>query len=655
MLATTMYGQSLMDPRCIGVGAPTAAIRDSRGFSWNPASLVQIRDWDFSVTTYTETGSGHAGFVFHGMTLGKRFLESEAIALEYAPGTLLRLVMPPTLVVSGASAPVSNDREIEYDEPGALGYAHRFSKSFAVGIAGRYRRERITDTRLSFEQRDSIPFLPVSVTRSTESRTWTGDAALSWTPGEDLSLGISGRNLVRFFSTSLPDSLAPYALPKSVVASVGVGYQPVSRLRLAGQISTDGTATLGYEWSPGLGFALRNALFVDRDESPVVAAVSIGMGWVFEFLEVGASYLRFADRDHHSGILSVTDFDAKNIHSLDLNPYTRDRISFSVKAVFGNTREALARIEAVEMLGTVYPSSFESFAYRPIGKARIRNLSEKPIDARVSFFVERFMDAPTESRSVTVSPGGTEEVELTAIFNERVRALTKSMVREASVTVTATPAEAYDDRANTPVLFRGRNEWDGNARSLRFFVTPDDPDILKCSRDILLQSREAATGPGMEPFTEARALINGFSGKLIYVSDPTLSGDYVQYPSETLKLRGGDCDDLTVCFASLLGSIGISTAFIDVVPPGNPGKSHLYLLFDTGLDSRYGASVAENPKRYVLKRNRAGQETVWIPIETTVIARGFDEAWTAGAQEYFEEVELGLGLAKGWVQIVDVN
>jgi hypothetical protein len=38
-----------------------------------------------------------------------------------------------------------------------------------------------------------------------------------------------------------------------------------------------------------------------------------------------------------------------------------------------------------------------------------------------------------------------------------------------------------------------------------------------------------------------------------------------------------------------------------------------------------------------------------------VVARGFEEAWTAGAQEYFDEVQLGLGLAKGWVRILDVN
>ena len=223
--------------------------------------------------------------------------------------------------------------------------------------------------------------------------------------------------------------------------------------------------------------------------------------------------------------------------------------------------------------------------------------------------------------------------------------------------VAATPSEKFDDRANTPVLFRGRNDWDGDARSLRFFVKPDDPDVLKSSRDILLHSSEALAnaGPGLDSFIKSRALVNGFAGKLIYVSDPKLTADFVQYPSETLSLRGGDCDDMSVCFASLLGSIGVATAFVDVVPLGKPDKSHIYLLFDTGMEPRYGASIAENPKRYVVRRGKAGQETIWIPLETTVIARGFEEAWTAGAQEYFEDVEVGLGLVKGWVHIVDVN
>ena len=78
-------------------------------------------------------------------------------------------------------------------------------------------------------------------------------------------------------------------------------------------------------------------------------------------------------------------------------------------------------------------------------------------------------------------------------------------------------------------------------------------------------------------------------------------------------------------------------------------------MFDSGVEPRYGSSIAGNPKRYVVRRNAQGKETVWIPIETTVMVRGFDEAWSSGAQRYFDDVEIGLGLAHGWVRIVDVN
>ena len=52
---------------------------------------------------------------------------------------------------------------------------------------------------------------------------------------------------------------------------------------------------------------------------------------------------------------------------------------------------------------------------------------------------------------------------------------------------------------------------------------------------------------------------------------------------------------------------------------------------------------------------QAFEDHVDFPIETTVIVRGFDDAWSSGAQRYFDDVEIGLGLAHGWVRIVDVN
>lgn len=650
-------GQSLMDPRVVGLGAYTPAVKDSRGFGWNPGGLTQIRDWDFSVSTYTGVSSADGGFVFHGLTLGKRFMDNEALAIEYSPGTRLRLVVPPTLSVSGIDAPASNDREIEYSEQGSIGFAHRFSQDLSIGVAGRHRLERITDTRISLVPRDSILLMPVSSQIEYEARTWLIDLGVLWTPFQYLSLGATGKNLLRLRDATLPDSLDRLTLPREPIASLATVYRFSPEYLLALNISTDGQGMMGQEWTPGLGIALRNALYVDNHESPAIAAVSLGLGWSYEFVEIGASYLRFTDRTRHSGTISLSDFDAKAVHSLDLNPYVRDRVSLSVKAIFGNIRESLARIEQVEMYGAVYPSSFELFAYRPIGKARVRNVSSKRIQARVSFFVDKFMDAPTESPSFTVEPGEVAEAELTAVFNERVKSVLKMTIRDANIYVTAAPAEAYDDRAQARVLFRGKNDWDGDARSLRFFVTPDDPDVLRTSRDILLQNKEAlSVGAGdLDSFRKARVLINGFAGKLMYVSDPKLTADFVQYPSETLKIRGGDCDDMTVCFASLLSSVGISTAFVDVVPPGSPEKSHIYLLFDSGLKPEFGDGISDNSKRYIVRKGKNGTETIWIPIEPTVIARGFEESWTAGAQEYFDEVELGLGLAKGWVRILDVN
>jgi hypothetical protein len=650
-------GQSLMDPRVVGLGAYISTVKDSRGFGWNPAGLTQIRDWDFSVSTYTGVSSADGGFVFHGLTLGKRFLDDEALAIEYSPGTRLRLVVPPTLSVSGINVPASNDREIEYSEPGSIGLAHRFSPNLSVGVAGRHRLQRITDTRISLVPRDSILLLPVSSQIQYEASTWLIDLGVLWTPLQSLSVGATGKNLLRLSDMTLPDSLDKFALSRKSAGWLGAAYQFTPEYRLALSISTDGRGMIGHEWTPGAGVAVRNAVYVDSHESPVIAAASIGLGWSYEFVEVGATYLRFIDRTQHSGVVSLSDFDATAVHSLDLNPYIRDRVSFSVKAMFGNIRESLARIEHVEMYGAVYPSSFELFAYRPIGKARVRNVSSKRIQARVSFFVDKFMDAPTESPSSTIEPGEVADVELTAVFNEHVRSVSKMMIRDANIYVAAALAESYDDRAQARVLFRGKNDWDGDARSLRFFVTPDDPDVLRTSREMLLQNREARpSGAGdLDAFRKARVVINGFAGKLMYVSDPKLSADFVQYPSETLNIRGGDCDDMTVCFASLLSSVGVSTAFVDVVPPGSPDKSHIYLLFDTGLNPKFGDGISDNPKRYLVRKGKNDPETIWIPIETTVITRGFEDAWTTGAQEYFDDVELGLGLAKGWVRIVDVN
>jgi hypothetical protein len=648
--------QSFSDARSLAIGAMPAAVRDTREFPTNPAGLVRLRDWELSLGTYSDPLTAKNGFVFQGLTLGRRFLENDAAAFRYTPGSELTFVVPPVLLLGETNTPASSDREITYREPYALAYAHRFSSQFSVGIGARNRQERVVDIRYQIIIRDTISY--PAVVRETYSRTgWFADLALQWSPSETWTFGLVGRNLIRSSTGDDGTVLDAYRLPSKVLLEGGVSASPARVIALFASASSAGTGALGVEWHPGAGFSVRGSTTMSRAEHPMLSAVAAGMGWSYEFFELDAAYLHFLNDEGHRGTTSSSRFSVSDIINLDMHPYSRDRIALSARAIFGHVRESLARIEGVTIIGGIYPASHEIFAFKPIGLARVRNISERPINARVSFFLERYMDAPTESQPVYLAPGGEAEVPITAVFNEQVTRVPSLMIREGNVYVNATPAEEYDDRFQTRVLIHGRNAWDGDVLTLRYFVTPDDPFVLKYSRDVLLEQHDSlVVQKGVpEQFARARMVIAAFAGKLQYVNDPRLSADFVQYPSETLTQRGGDCDDMTVCFASLLSSIGIPTAFVDVIPPEHPEQSHIYLLFDTGVEPRFASSMAGNPKRFVVRRNPQGKETVWIPIETTVIAQGFEEAWSSGAQRYFDDAEIGLGLAHGWVRIVDVN
>ena len=65
--------------------------------------------------------------------------------------------------------------------------------------------------------------------------------------------------------------------------------------------------------------------------------------------------------------------------------------------------------------------------------------------------------------------------------------------------------------------------------------------------------------------------------------------------------------------------------------------------------------VSTNEKRFIIRSRQGREKTVWIPIETTMVAEGFDAAWEEGALSYLQESVLRNGLAAGWVRIIDVE
>jgi hypothetical protein len=646
------YGQGLSSPRAIGIAAYGPLANDSREFLANPAGLVGMRDWNIATSTYTGTTAMSNGFVFHGIVLGKRFLEDHALAFQYSPGALMQFVVPTSDIIS--TNPTSVDKRVEYSEQFSFGYGVRLTSFLSAGLAGRFRKEKVTETQYRLVQ-DSVNYIERLNDRKDEVTSLLLDLGVQAKLSPVVTLSIVGRNLPGL-KKDLPDEFERFQLPKQTSLDVGVAYQVTPHLATALEISTTQTSRLGCEWVTGIDVPLRGGLYLSNHETPLLSAFGVGVGWTYELLELDASYIHFLNQDNRRGSTAAGSFTPENLRSVELNPYTSDRFSVSLKAVFGNVHPALLRIEDVRIAEAVYPVSSEVYSFRSFGSVKVKNLSTKPVEAKVGFFIEKYMDGPTESPGVYLVPGETQEVPLTAVFNELVKKIPAMVVRDASVVVSSSATSRSDDKAQTKVVIRGRNDWDGDATSLRYFVTPDDPAVLRYSRDVLLEHKDSLAGVprALEDFHKARLLFTTFAGKLIYVNDPKQSADYVQYPVETLQLRGGDCDDMTVCFSSLLNSIGISTAFIDVVPPDMPDKSHVYLMFDTGLDPKFGENISENPKRYVIRKNERGSETVWVPIETTVITKGFEEAWATGAKAYFEDVEVKLGLVKGWVRILDV-
>ena len=99
-------------------------------------------------------------------------------------------------------------------------------------------------------------------------------------------------------------------------------------------------------------------------------------------------------------------------------------------------------------------------------------------------------------------------------------------------------------------------------------------------------------------------------------------------------------------------SVGITPAFVEEKDP-EKSVAHVYLMFDIGVPPAEGYRVSRNDKRYIIRIREGERSTVWVPIETTLIDRDFEDALRSGAMASCQEGKLRNGLADGWVRIID--
>ena len=334
-------------------------------------------------------------------------------------------------------------------------------------------------------------------------------------------------------------------------------------------------------------------------------------------------------------------------------------VEFGMGASFmwGQKRE-LIRIQEVKMIvSDIYPAYYQFYNFYPLAIVSIKNLTKSPIEVNIRSNVKLFSERPKDTGYIRIAGKETKDIPITAIFGPRVRRVANRESTVLDLRIEARAGRKITREFSNPIMVHSPNSWNGEMDKLVFFVTSDDEKILSLSRRLVGEMR-SDHGDGTKSVSIAREIFDqlGFMG-LRYHSDPNIPfyrDDRVQYANETLDLRGGDCDDLVVLYASLLQSVGIKTAFVEVQDPSKE-LAHLYLMFATGITADQGHLISSNDKRYVMRDNWRGQKTIWLPVETTLIGRGFDEAWKVAAVQYLQEGVIRKGVAEGWVRVFDVE
>jgi hypothetical protein len=313
----------------------------------------------------------------------------------------------------------------------------------------------------------------------------------------------------------------------------------------------------------------------------------------------------------------------------------------------GKDAEKGASLEITEIqVANLFPALMQWYATHPPAAVKVANPLDVSVErVRASLFIPGFMDLPVESETVArISPGESVTFALPAPLNQKALELQEDMAVQAQVSVvwTAAGGERSASRTRGFTLYRNSAlSWD-DTRRIASFITPNEQTVSRFAaravagmEDGSARTVDAAAAPAQPRFS--RALFQAMricdtlgAYGITYVPDPDspLSRalgrreivDTVRFARTTLYNRTGDCDDTTALLCSLLESAGIPTAVLTT-----PG--HVFCAFNSGEPAE-NARFLRSKGLDVMVRDGS----VWIPIETTVLSKGFMAAWASASE-----------------------
>jgi hypothetical protein len=118
-----------------------------------------------------------------------------------------------------------------------------------------------------------------------------------------------------------------------------------------------------------------------------------------------------------------------------------------------------------------------------------------------------------------------------------------------------------------------------------------DSSIIRMATDIVRGA------PAFDDYAEARALYEWVRGNIRFTKDP-VNKEKLYPPAELLKIRAGDCDDISMLMGTLLMAVGYPARLMTVAAsPGAPDQfSHVYVEGEVPAGS--GQWLPMDPARY---------------------------------------------------------
>ncbi|MBT3276288.1 MAG: hypothetical protein HN368_24285 [Spirochaetales bacterium] len=306
-----------------------------------------------------------------------------------------------------------------------------------------------------------------------------------------------------------------------------------------------------------------------------------------------------------------------------------------------SARGTEVKLDIAVTVENVFPVLFKYYDSNSFGLVTIKNngtTAIENIDVRLD--METYMDYPKLSGSIeSLAADGEETVELYALFNKEVLSITEGTKVAANLLVEYEHAGVEGSSEQTVIIdFYDRNalRWDDDTK-VAAFVTAKDDYVQRFAKNMTAAmsryTRDALSKNLQRGLMLYSALVvHGMS----YQIDPSSSYkelseddnnvDYLQFPKKTLDYRAGDCDDLSVCYTSMLEAVGIETAFITI-----PG--HIFPAFALDMSAAEARLSFLRPDDLIIDENGK----VWLPVEITMVEdSGFLTAWLAGAKEWRE-------------------